>query len=43
MESESLRDVYLDEDLEKLIIKSRERNLLMFLEEELLGKINSKI
>ncbi len=42
MESESLRDVYLDEDLEKLIIKSRERNLLMFLEEELLRKIKSK-
>jgi len=43
MESEAIRDVYFDEELEKLIIRSRERNLLMYLEEELLRKIKSKI
>jgi hypothetical protein len=43
MESEGLRDIYFDEDLEELIIKPRERNLLIYLESELLRKIDSMI
>jgi len=37
----SIRDVYFDEELERILINSKERNLLLYLEEEVLRKINS--
>ncbi len=36
-----IKDVYLDEDLEKIIIKPRNRNLIIYLEKEILIKMKS--
>lgn len=44
MEHDSnIRDIYFDEDLEKILMSSRDRYLAIFLEEEVLRKIQGKI